>query len=157
MRMFIPEIGTRIVLTQPWSLLIYCEHRNEAVHGRLRAGLAAGEFERMQADAERLSDAHYEECRKRYSAGFDQERAEALLDQAERAKAIPLILPVGTELTVDRIYIRKGVSAFSSLTFHLTRTAHPLLSAKGRRRFWAKLDQVNQMEFDLLQPQEAAA
>lgn len=51
-------------------------------------------------------------------------------------------LPTGTELIVDRIYIRKGsgFEDFSSLTFRIT-------NGNFKGRFWAKLADVNEIEY----------
>ncbi len=50
-------------------------------------------------------------------------------------------LPTGTELTIDRIYIRKGAEDFSSITFRTTIN-------KVSYRFWVKLKDANNIEFD---------
>lgn len=58
-------------------------------------------------------------------------------------------IPKDTILNIDRIYIRKGVSAYSSVTFTIPKVInkkHPL----GGSRFWAKLSDVNNIEFELL-------
>jgi hypothetical protein len=55
----------------------------------------------------------------------------------------------GSELTVDRVYIRKGVSDYSSLTFHLRKNGVIRFEGKeikAKGRFWAKLVDVNQMK-----------
>lgn len=49
-------------------------------------------------------------------------------------------LPAGTNLKVDRIYIRKGISEYSSITFYAT-------IGKNKIRFWAKLSDCNTIEF----------
>jgi len=59
-----------------------------------------------------------------------------------------LVMPKGTALKVDRIYIRKGNSDYSSLTFFIGSG-----DWKGCR-FWAKLSDVNNIEFDETQPVE---
>jgi len=66
-----------------------------------------------------------------------------------------LTLPAGTVLTVDRIYIRKGLGEFSSLSFNLVSWPKdaPLpensrSAIKGKKpRFWAKLEDCNNIEF----------
>lgn len=58
--------------------------------------------------------------------------------------ASEVILPVGTKLTVDRIYIRKGVGNFDSLTFILRKGDHPSDKKIGGR-FWVKLGDVNRI------------
>lgn len=49
-------------------------------------------------------------------------------------------LPTGTNLKVDRVYIRKGAKDFSSITFFM------VLPEKKSVRFWAKIPDVNTME-----------
>lgn len=57
-----------------------------------------------------------------------------------------VMLPKGTELKIDRIYIRKGVSDYSSLTFFINSSPDTRITKKIR--FWAKLSDVNTIEFD---------
>lgn len=59
------------------------------------------------------------------------------------------VLPAGTVLTVDRIYIKKGLREYNSLTFMVKKA--PFVK-KGKVRFWAKLGDVNNIEFDVYQP-----
>lgn len=62
-------------------------------------------------------------------------------------------LPAGTVLRVDRIYIRRGLSNFSSITF--TAVSIPGLDPKkrsgfrGHGRFWAKLADCNEIEYEV--------
>lgn len=55
-------------------------------------------------------------------------------------------LPAGSVLKLDRIYVRKGVSDYDSLTFYL-KAAH-----KGDMygRFFVSLTDCNNMEYELL-------
>lgn len=54
-------------------------------------------------------------------------------------------LPAGTVLLVDRVYLRQGLDAFASLSFRIGSTSAPWVT-KQRKRFWAKLEDVNQMQ-----------
>jgi hypothetical protein len=58
-------------------------------------------------------------------------------------------IPKDTILTVDRVYIRKGVSDFSSLTFRIPKDKNKKNIYAGVR-FWAKLSDVNKIEFELI-------
>jgi hypothetical protein len=58
-------------------------------------------------------------------------------------------IPIDTILTVDRVYIRKGVSDFSSLTFRIPKDKNKKHIYAGVR-FWAKLSDVNKIEFELI-------
>lgn len=76
-------------------------------------------------------------------------------DAGERSDRVTL--PAGTVLRVDRIYIRKGVGDFDSVTFWIVDSPDKRLVPKGRggtaergrrMRFWAKLADVNRIELD---------
>jgi len=54
-------------------------------------------------------------------------------------------LPKNTELKVDRVYIRKGAVDYSSLSFFIH--SHPSDDNFKGARFWAKLNDVNEIEF----------
>jgi len=58
-------------------------------------------------------------------------------------KPVEVSLPEGTLLTVDRIYIRQGMKEYSSVTFRSI-----LKGIKKKPRFWAKLGDVNNIQFD---------
>jgi hypothetical protein len=72
---------------------------------------------------------------------------------------LTVTLPAGTILAVDRIYIRKGASDFSSITFYakelgeIIRPASRWSTVKKSKkikalRFWAKLADCNTIEFE---------
>jgi hypothetical protein len=54
----------------------------------------------------------------------------------------PVTLPAGTVITVDRIYIRRGASEYSSITFYAA------IGGKNLR-FWATLKDCNKIEFEV--------
>lgn len=58
-----------------------------------------------------------------------------------------VILPAETILIVDRIYIRKNLKKFDSVTFRLK--SCDILKIKNKR-FWAKLDDVNKIECEVI-------
>lgn len=62
-------------------------------------------------------------------------------------KSIKVTLPKGTILKIDRIYIRKGSSDYSSITFYAKDMLKPNTKKKYSPRFWAKLSDCNQIEF----------
>jgi len=85
----------------------------------------------------------------------------------ERAKQLAIekvvvTLPKDTVLAIDRIYIRKGASDFSSITFYAkgmgetevkNRWSGKITKWKAQR-FWAKLQDCNQIEFELMEEKE---
>lgn len=136
-KLYIPEIGDEIVLEQPWSFTLYnpqYESRNNDL---------------LEALCEKTAEL------KHYSgASFDPIRYTYPEENT-------VTLPEGTKLKVDRIYIRKGASDYSSLSFFVTDTSHPKLQPsktvgrgfkKGRKRFWAKLSDVNEIEMQQVAP-----
>jgi hypothetical protein len=75
---------------------------------------------------------------------------------ANTAKHTELVFPKGSMLTVDRIYIRKGASDFSSLTFYVAKGAQIQRDGKEYTsskslRFWAKLKDVNNMKVQFIE------
>lgn len=54
-------------------------------------------------------------------------------------------LEAGTHLCIDRIYVRKGKSEYSSVTFKIVK--HPTNKALNKKRFWVKLDDANGIQF----------
>ena len=60
-----------------------------------------------------------------------------------------ITIPVDTILSVDRIYVRRGVSNYSSITFTVPKTLNKKSKFAGTR-FWTKLSDANKIEFDLL-------
>lgn len=70
--------------------------------------------------------------------------------------SIQVTLPKGTELIVDRIYIRKGASDYSSITFRTTslgsanvpNSSYRKSKTKKSLRFWVKLQECNTIVFE---------
>lgn len=62
----------------------------------------------------------------------------------------PFCVPKGTILVVDRVYIRRGLRDFSSLTFRTKSSPQKELNKKGIK-FWAKLSDVNRISYVLVE------
>ena len=131
MKMFVPTIGSKICLTQPWTFGVWGEKRNNSL------GLALG-------IATKNPPYRWNVIWKGQTSWYTPD---VLIDNCT--------LPVGTVLTIDRIYIRKGkgMSDFDSMSFRikpnktLTFVGTTIPIGKGIR-FWAKLDDCNQIEFE---------
>lgn len=67
----------------------------------------------------------------------------------KQPRTFPCTLPAGTVLTVQRIYIRSGVSGYSSITFSAT-------TGKIKGRFWVSLTDANRIEFEPPEVKEQA-
>lgn len=149
MRMFIPEIGTRIRLAADWSFPLIEEDRNSSLFNPL-AALAPERIADMREEASQIRKQAREDP-EGMSWKEQYDRRVDLFRRADNHVRIDITLPAGTEITIDRIYIRKGVSDFSSVSFNLNQTTHPDLQFRGRKRFWAKLQDVNRIEFQLIE------
>jgi len=137
MKLYIPEIGDEIILTAHWTFDLYNESRNETL-------------------MEKIGD-----TRQTTWGGNDY-------------GSIPCTIPEGAKLKIDRVYIRKGISEYSSISFLwvgertqskvMERTAVAIgMNGYGSRaeyqytvkkparpiRFWAKLEDVNKIEFEM--------
>ena len=134
MKLYIPEIGNQLRLTVDWTFDLYNEYRNATLLEKIGDSRDAGWYQRNIGGS-------------------------------------PCTIPAGAVLKVDRIYIRKGISEYSSITFcwvgertepkvekhtetHYDSFGKPSLVPYIHKiprkpvRFWAKLDDVNNIEFE---------
>jgi len=121
--MYIPQIGDTIQLTADWKFDLYNETRNETLMRFIK-----------------------------------DERVSEMNDWRRIITAESFVIPAGSKLKIDRIYIRKGQDDFSSVTFFWVdkRTESYIEECWGKQvkkparpvRFWTKLDDVNNIEFD---------
>jgi len=136
-KLYIPEIGDELKLTDHWTFDLYNEDRNSTL---------------MEFINDQRETAY---------GSFDKDFG-----------AIPHTIPAGSILKVDRIYIRKGAEEFSSITFYwkgmrtqpkMVERQYTIFSGSHRAattemvkkparpvRFWAKLADVNDIEFELV-------
>ena len=109
MKMYIPQIGDVINLTEDWEFNLHHENRNKDL---------LVEF-----------------------FNFDKVK---YIPYIENNKFNSFKLLKDTILTIDRIYIRKGNDDFSSITFNA------IFPNGFKGRFWAKLEDVNNIEFEIM-------
>jgi hypothetical protein len=144
MKVLIPTIGTLLRLKKPWTFTLFNESRNYKlweVFGKEAQEAANEELARLAKLTGREND--------RYGYRYGR----------QSLTTTEVTFPAGTEIRVDRIYIRKGgdvYSSFDSITFWLTKTTHPaIVLAKGKGkakaiRFWAKLYDVNNIDCEIV-------
>lgn len=152
MRIFVPTIGTLLRLLTDWEFDLYMEYRNKTLFEHLQFPYADSWREQFNCPT-----------------GYD-------FDPVHGRAHRRVIIPAQSELRVDRIYIRKGAADFDSLTFYwkgaktkkrteertgLTvgpgyRRAFPYTASIPAKpvRFWAKLEDVNRMEAEVVSEQE---
>ena len=121
MKLFIPACGDRVTLTSDWSFDLYLESRNMRF-----------------AEERKLVEAKKSDRWGSYDRG-----------ELRKVKAS---LPAGTVLEVDRVYIRqfsKGAvevgKDYDSITFKVMKGEKPARN----QRFWVKLPDVYEIEYDL--------
>jgi hypothetical protein len=147
MKLNIPELGTLLVLSQEWTFNLFGEGRNDALLEAEGLNPAEADWRSSLADARIAREANLKN-------GWQKETHKEYEGNNQWYKSVTL--PKGSELTIDRIYIRKGSSDFSSVSFNLKRAsvnkdfsrfANRIATSKGRCRFWAKLTDVNKIDF----------
>jgi hypothetical protein len=72
--------------------------------------------------------------------------------QSHNKKMGKFTMPAGTILVVERVFIRDKLQDFDSLTFGVESTTaviDPSIAKPKRVRFWAKLNECNDIEFDI--------
>ena len=134
MNLFIPEIGTLLTLNKEWSFTLYPEYRNQ------KLGKVLGVYKEKQTPngpSFRWFDGDKE------LAHHNAQEYNRDTGEWEWVVTYPLVFVPGTQLRVDRIYIRKGSSEYSSVSFWIKSGPY-----KGKR-FWAKLEDVNTINFNL--------
>lgn len=158
MKIFIPEIGTELILTKEWSFKLILEHRNNKLISRFypeyynyysyynyKIGCNILQTKKLHNLLCDFYDLNNHLPNEQYQIGkkniFDENRDQYIKEDDLE----PVVLPIGTILKVDRIYIRKGkgMSDYSSLSFYAT---YP--GEKKKIRFFAKLNDVNTIEFE---------
>lgn len=178
MQIFIPPLGSVITLARPWNFTLYCERRNFDLGKQtgLMAPLTYRQYlakeGRTPSTCDRGADrvtrwtsrwAAQDEAMETWK--FYQAECEAAQKKPDWRRyprnvvAAEITLPQGTDLKVDRIYIRKGREGFDSVTFWADAPHGALvkvnpasksggaftvtLDTRKKTRFWAKLAEVN--------------
>jgi len=142
MKLQIPRLGDVVELSAPWKFELHYEDRNKTVWPKLglpqSIGDKTGRFDLRSAfDPADIAAHNLTVTIAREWPGRPE--------WTEYLVSTWVELPAGTQLTIDRIYIRKGQPDFDSITFVIKPGTAPGFE-KGKARFWAKLDHANEME-----------
>jgi len=147
--MYIPEIGDAVTLAEDWTFPLQFESRNAALWEALG-----------KPTPNRNQDYEYYMYRDERKPSIDRTakwaavgvRVDVVPDTAagyygycrdQHVLRTDATLPKGSILTVDRIYIRKGIKEYSSVTFYVRNAGLP--KTGKQHRFWVKLADVNTM------------
>ena len=112
-----PVLKEEVELLDDWTFNLYDEHRNYSL------------FKKMKFP-ERTTD--------RYCWCEYLERPED-----NRMPFTPVTLPIGTVLSIDRMFVRQGLESFNSITFRLK--SCPRNKKLEKARFWVKISDANRI------------
>jgi hypothetical protein len=194
MKLYIPEIGDSFILSKDWSFTLHAESRNIGLaalfgykfNNPLFLFYKASEIPDLRelptVDLPHIKNygkishscldyARYDrDCKAAYNSNHDyqlwlkERREHSLKIQETGVKEIQVTLLAGTTLKVDRIYIRKGLKDFSSITFFAEGLGEVEImrgygwskkkSKQKSLRFWVKLSDCNKIEIEDLASQE---
>ena len=166
MKLFIPELGTELQLTTDWHFSLYPESRNDTLahiqgyywYSTRINGKYEEVFIPLDVEIPQYGDDH---ANREAWRVFNDQKEEWFKEKIEDGTIIKDVLPVriprGSKLVVDRIYIRKGAKDFSSISFFLkghekvkTLPRHSWHQPQTRPvRFWAKLDDCNTINYKI--------
>jgi hypothetical protein len=148
-QLYIPEISDQMTLAEDWTFALHPESRNKDLGSFFGYDIGRGwpttwipkVIETPIVPPTDL-DGYISKAR------------------ADKMNNLTVTIPKGTILQVDRIYIRKGASDYSSITFYaknlgeieMTRYSYGTVPAKKVKkkalRFWAKLSDCNTIVFE---------
>jgi hypothetical protein len=154
-QLFIPSLGTIVVLSEDWQFKLFFEGRNDT----LLKALCPNE---MPATPDQNKVGFYAKYASRnWGTNVEDHEGSELLrwqeplsteeladahrtyrsTQSQRKPYLLATLPKGTQLKFDRIYIRAGVTAYNSVTFRTTKIGPD--KKLHSKRFWVKLQDAN--------------
>ena len=159
-RLFIPYIGSVIVLSEDWRFDLFFEGRNSPLIGALYAGepFDATGIDPLTAKWQKKSHGTdesewYDDPRYKVEKAMTDKELSQTTRTHRRTRShdnpyIDATLPAGTPLRVDRVYIKKGIDAYSSITFVVAKECRDK-KLRGKR-FWAKLRDVNNIVCEVI-------
>ena len=180
MKLYIPEIGDKLKLAEDWHFKLHAERRNvdlgalfgyyymygsDWVNENILPQMRPQDFEVRYPDRSlELSHSEYNaECKRteeacpEYNKYWDEYKTHHDKSRSIGKSTIDVVIPAGTVLKVDRIYIRKGALDYSSVTFYATGLGTVVVTPsyswekkkkKSSLRFWAKLCDCNNIVFE---------
>lgn len=165
-RLFVPEIGTKLKLATDWTFALHNESRNSALWDAFACEIDPAVFTAMQLvyQAQQAFEDAVNRRDKRIghstsAANVLQQAVEIAYDNMITTRmdkvSHRVTIVADTVLQLDRIYVRKGKEDYSSLSWLIESSPDSRLApvpgtkgfTKGKKRFWAKLDDCNRIEF----------
>lgn len=152
-RLFIPYIGSVVVLTEDWTFDLFFESRNSPLLAALYSGppfVPSGKDDWSDKYGKKMHGSYARDWVTDPRYRIEKAMTEKELTQTTRTHRqtrkndnpyICATLPAGTPLRCARVYIRQGVDAYSSITWVVAKECKDK-KIRGKR-FWAKLRDVN--------------
>lgn len=149
MQFYVPTIGDKIFLDKDWTFTLLEEGRNKGLADVL-GGLHKEEvtnYAWFEKGTDRVVS--YSALPSHYNPDhYEQRETRRWTYKKWNSSLMEVTLPRGTELAIDRIYIRKGNPDYDSITFIVKST--PDKRFKSRKpRFWVKLKDANRISCEL--------
>lgn len=156
--MYIPDIGERLTLEEDWNFILFNEDRNFDFAKKFGYDVEPyyGQPEREEyiylplKICKKIEEIYKKEFFEKYKSSKDYEILRSNLFtkvkeelpnlKDEMISDLKICLPKGTVIIPDRIYIRKGKSDYSSITFRVE--SHPDIK-RFKGRFWVPLKDAN--------------
>ena len=136
MRLYIPEIGDVVKLEKDWTFDLMIENRNfSLLEDYIPRNILDKFYDYWRVPAPKsILEKHNLVSRKSEPKWYNEDEYEYFR---------PVTLSAGTLLKVDRIYVRKNMEAYSSITFLVENKKNQ----QGKKiRFWVSLTNANLME-----------
>ena len=151
-KFFVPNLGTLMLLAEPWTFKLYFERRNEKLLKTVLPTLDKWGWCYKNVTEDSFTDRIIPDEVKWEPAMTEQQLADAYKSYgATNNKDNPYVevtLPIGTQLSVARIYIKQGGESFNSITFRTTKMG-PIKELRSKR-FWVKLRDANTIIADII-------
>lgn len=122
-RLFIPDIGSTIILSEDWTFTLHSEYRNETLAKKLGFKLSGGAW---------VSE----------TPMVSKNPWETMFGKECGLEVLQVTIPKGTEMTVRRMYVKQNQAAYASITFSIKKGPY-----KGSK-FWVKLKDANNIHFE---------
>jgi hypothetical protein len=138
MKMFIPNLGFEFTLSKSWKFNLFFESRNTLML-KLYDWEQVNHLRYKNVNTNKIISYFYKDDPSNPNYKYNPN----VVYCSDYGKMFVLAsLPKDTKIKVDRIYIRKGSKDYDSVTFYAQ-----FPKQKKKYRFWAKLDDVNKIEF----------
>lgn len=142
MQLYIPTLGTQLVLDSDWTFLLAPEDRNKTLYELLGKYQDQDFYHGAKPTWVNVHTPNERITISRRALNIEEEKMWAPRE---------FTLPRGTLLQVDRIYIRKGMDDFDSITFTMPgkKVVVDGMTVRRQVRFWVPLDHANNIHFTL--------